>query len=123
MIDKKVIEGYAPHSKYLIDEICHFKKEKLDEYWMEISDKRKEFLMYEAILEKSKKKVEENQYNLGFSAKQKETDKILTDTLNKYRSKLVEEQTPKLDKTLNKDKIKALEAKIWCIKEIQSKLF
>jgi len=56
-------------------------------------------------------------------AKESATHKLLRDTLNKYRSKLVEEQTPKLGKTLNEDKIKALEAKIWCIKEIQSKLF
>lgn len=66
--------------------------------------------------------LHKQKYNEGFSAHKKETDKILRDMLNKYKSKLSEAQTPKLTKVLNKEKVSALEAKISVIKEIQSKL-
>jgi uncharacterized protein YpuA (DUF1002 family) len=61
-------------------------------------------------------------YRQGFLAHKKETEKVLRDTSNKYKSKLSEEQTPKLGKILNKEKIKVLETKILVIKEIQKKL-
>lgn len=58
----------------------------------------------------------------GFSAKQKQTDKILLDTLNKYRSYLSNEETPKLAKTANFERITSYKAYIEVIQEIMKKL-
>lgn len=71
----------------------------------------------------SKKDVEDSEnYLLGFSARKEIEQKILTDTLNKYRSKLSEEQIPKLGRTANYEKEVSYKAYIEIIEEIQNKL-
>ena len=58
----------------------------------------------------------------GFSAKTKLTDKIITDTLNKLRSDLANEQRVKLTKIVDYEKVKLLESQIEVLLEIQNKL-
>ena len=58
----------------------------------------------------------------GFSAKTKLTDKIILDSLNKYKSSLSNEQRVKLTKIVNYEKVKLLESQIEVLLEIQNKL-
>ena len=58
----------------------------------------------------------------GFSAKTKLTDKIILDTLNKYRSNLSNAQRVKLTKIVNEEKVKLLKSQIELLLEIQNKL-
>ena len=58
----------------------------------------------------------------GFSAKTKLTDKIILDTLNKYRSNLSNAQRVKLTKIVNEEKVKLLESLVAVLLEIQNKL-
>lgn len=85
------------------------------------------------VEEIAKEFVESNKFNSafpadymsfiqGFSAKQKETDKIILDTLNSYRSELSDQQRQKLGRVIDKDKIEVLKVKISIIEEIQNKL-
>ena len=59
---------------------------------------------------------------LGFRANKKLTDKIITDSLNKLRSDLSNEQRVKLTKIVNYEKVKLLESQIEVLLEIQNKL-
>lgn len=61
-------------------------------------------------------------YSEGFSAHKKKTEKVLRDALNKYRSKLSEEQTPKLGRTANYEKEVSYKAYIEILIELQNKL-
>lgn len=58
----------------------------------------------------------------GFSANKKETEKILKDLKNKYKSWLSKEKVTKLAKTPNYIKQVTLEAKIEILNEIEKKL-
>lgn len=58
----------------------------------------------------------------GFSAKTKLTDKIILDSLNKYKSSLANEQIPKLGRTANFEKQVHYRACIEVLLEIQNKL-
>ena len=58
----------------------------------------------------------------GFSANKKLTDKIILDSLNKYKSSLANEQRVKLTKIVNYEKVKLLESQIEVLLEIQNKL-
>ena len=58
----------------------------------------------------------------GFSAKTKLTDKIVLDSLNKYKSSLANEQIPKLGRTANFEKEVHYRACIEVLLEIQNKL-
>ena len=57
----------------------------------------------------------------GFRASKKSTDKIILDTLNKLRSELSNEQTPKLGRTANFEKQVYYKACIEVLLEIQYK--
>jgi hypothetical protein len=85
------------------------------------------------VEEQAKEFVENNKFKsdfpadymsfiFGFRAKQKETDKIILDTLNKYRSALSNEEKVKLTKVISKEKIDLLKAKINVLLELQNKL-
>lgn len=58
----------------------------------------------------------------GFRQNKKETDKIVLDTLNLYRSRLSDVQRVKLTKIIDEDKIKLLEGQILVLIELQNKL-
>ena len=58
----------------------------------------------------------------GFSANKKIADKIILDSLNKYKSSLANEQRVKLTKIVNYEKVKLLESQIEVLLEIQNKL-
>jgi len=58
----------------------------------------------------------------GFSARKEIEQRILTDTLNKYRSWLAEEQIPKLDKTANFEITTSYKAYIHILEELKNKL-
>lgn len=58
----------------------------------------------------------------GFSANKKLTDKIILDSLNKYKSSLANEQIPKLGRTANFEKEVHYRACIEVLLEIQNKL-
>lgn len=58
----------------------------------------------------------------GFSANKKLTDKIILDSLNKYKSSLANEQIPKLGRTANFEKQVHYRACIEVLLEIQNKL-
>lgn len=58
----------------------------------------------------------------GFSAKQKETEKTITDTLNKYKSYLQQETHSKLGKVIDNYKVTVLQAKISALEEVKRKL-
>ena len=58
----------------------------------------------------------------GFRANKKLTDKIILDSLNKYKSSLANEQRVKLTKIVNYEKVKLLESQIEVLLEIQNKL-
>lgn len=58
----------------------------------------------------------------GFSANKKLTDKIILDTLNKYKSSLANEQITKLGRTANFEKQVHYKACIEVLLEIQNKL-
>lgn len=58
----------------------------------------------------------------GFRAKQKDTDKIILDSLNKLRSNLADEEKVKLTKVISQDKIELLKAQINVLLEIQNKI-
>lgn len=66
------------------------------------------------------------QYNIGsfegYKKHKKETNKILLDTLNLYRSRLSNEQRVKLTKIVSEEKIMLLKSQIEVIIEIQNKL-
>lgn len=57
----------------------------------------------------------------GFRASKKSTDKIILDTLNKLRSELSNEQTPKLGRTANFEREVHYRACIEVLLEIQNK--
>ena len=59
---------------------------------------------------------------LGFRANKKLTDKIILDSLNKYKSSLANEQIPKLGRTANFEKEVHYKACIEVLLEIQNKL-
>src|SRR3990170_6579164 len=82
-------------------------EEDTDEEWEQRIKNIKEDLI------KSKKIHETGElYLLGFCAKQKQTEKIILDLLNKYRSNLLNEQRIKLTKVINQDKVNLLKTKI-----------
>lgn len=58
----------------------------------------------------------------GFSARQKQTDKIILDALNKLRSELSNVERVKLTKVINKEKIELLKAQIDTLLKLQNKL-
>ena len=58
----------------------------------------------------------------GFRASKKLTDKIVLDSLNKYKSNLSNEQTPKLGRTANFEREVHYRACIEVLLEIQNKL-
>ena len=57
----------------------------------------------------------------GFRASKKLTDKIVLDSLNKYKSNLSNEQTPKLGRTANFEREVHYRACIEVLLEIQNK--
>jgi hypothetical protein len=58
----------------------------------------------------------------GFLCREKETEKVLRDTLNKYKSLYKEETQPKLFRTPNYEKMVSYQAFIEVIEEIKNKL-
>lgn len=58
----------------------------------------------------------------GFSRRKEIEQKIITDTLNKYRSWLSSEQTPKLGRTANYEKEVSYKAYIEILEELKNKL-
>ena len=58
----------------------------------------------------------------GFRASKKLTDKIVLDSLNKYKSSLANEQIPKLGRTANFEKQVHYRACIEVLLELQNKL-
>jgi len=58
-----------------------------------------------------------DEFNLGFSASKKQTEKISRDTLNRLKSELSELNRTKLMKSYDIDKIKTLE---YCIAQIET---
>ena len=73
-------------------------------------------------MQETKEQLIEDAFIRGFSANKKLTDKIITDTLNKLRSDLANEQRVKLTKIVNYEKVKLLESQIEVLLEIQNKL-
>ncbi len=59
---------------------------------------------------------------LGFSRRKEIEQKIIADMSNKYKSWLSEEQTPKLDKTANYERLTSYRAYIEVLEEIKNKL-
>ena len=70
----------------------------------------------------TKEQLIEEAFILGFSANKKLTDKIVLDSLNKYKSNLSNEQTPKLGRTANFEREVHYRACIELLLEIQNKL-
>jgi len=64
----------------------------------------------------------EDAFKAGFAAKEKLVNKLILDTLNKYRSELSNEETPKLAKTVNYEKTTSYKAYIYILQELQNKL-
>jgi len=58
----------------------------------------------------------------GFSARKEIEQRIIADMSNKYKSKLSQEETPKLDKTANYERITSYRAYIEVLEEIKNKL-
>lgn len=58
----------------------------------------------------------------GFLCRAKETEKVLRDTLNKYRADLSQVNHFKLDKTVNQELRIRLESKVEVLIELQNKL-
>lgn len=58
----------------------------------------------------------------AYSFAQKETEKVLRDTLNKYRADLEQVSHFKLGKTVNQELRIKLESKVECLLELQNKL-
>lgn len=73
-------------------------------------------------MRETKEQLAEDAFILGFRANKKLTDKIITDSLNKLRSDLSNEQRVKLTKIVNHEKVKLLESQIEVLLEIQNKL-
>ncbi len=58
----------------------------------------------------------------GFAARKEIEQKVIMDNLNKYRSWLSQEETPKLDKTANYERITSYRAYIEVLEELKNKL-
>lgn len=58
----------------------------------------------------------------GFSASKKQTDKIILDTLNLYRSRLSDAERVKLTKIVNEEKVKLLNSQIEVLLKLKNKL-
>lgn len=74
---------------------------------------------------RSKSTEEEGSYydfEAGFSAAKKEFNKLILDSLNQYKSELSQEQTPKLGKIINQEKIKVLNSQIEVLLKLKQKL-
>lgn len=102
-----------------------------NQYWMEAdnikdyTNKDWKYYIEDIVndIKLSKKFAEESEnYLFGFSAKQKQTDKIILDLLNKHRSKLSNEQTPKLGRTANYEKTTSYKAYIEVLTQLRNKL-
>jgi hypothetical protein len=64
----------------------------------------------------------EDAFESGFSARKEIEQKILTDTLNKYRSWLSQETSAKLTKTANYERVVSYKAYIEILEELKNKL-
>lgn len=89
---------------------------------MSLIEKIKDLQDYKNIVFEAHLTTGIEQYDKGFSAHKKKTEKILKDLKNKYKSWLSEEKLTKLAKTPNYIKQVTLEAKIDILNEIERKL-
>ena len=80
-----------------------------------------EYIDYGDLNDNAEKQIKEA-FIEGFRASKKSIDKIILDTLNKLRSELSNEQTPKLGRTANFEKQVYYKACIEVLLEIQNKL-
>ena len=80
-----------------------------------------EYIDYGDLNDNAKKQIKEA-FIEGFRASKKLTDKIVLDSLNKYKSNLSNEQTPKLGRTANFEREVHYRACIEVLLEIQNKL-
>jgi hypothetical protein len=93
------------------------KKELSEEYIDFLYKESKDDEMYSPEVTQSKL-----DFIQGFLAKQNQTDKIILDLLNKHRSNLATEETPKLGRTANYEKTTSYKAYIEILTELRNKL-
>lgn len=79
-----------------------------------------EYIDYGDLNDNAEKQIKEA-FIEGFRASKKSTDKIILDTLNKLRSELSNEQTPKLGRTANFEKQVYYKACIEVLLKLQNK--